>query len=169
MKRATDRVALFWTKVQETATCWFWMGYKSTRGYGRFWDGGRTVQAHRFAYETRVGPIPEGLQLDHLCRVRACVNPDHLEPVTNRENILRGKTLPAANASKTACLRGHTYTRESTYIRANGDRECRRCDLERWHRRRLAPERQAYGGPCQDDPTCWKRNGHDGEHESAEP
>ena len=78
----------FWAKVDKGIFCWDWLGGKSN-GYGRFWVEGRLVQAHRWAYETMVGPIPEGLTLDHLCRVRYCVNPSHLEPVTLGENIRR--------------------------------------------------------------------------------
>lgn len=86
--------------------CWLWVGaIDKNTGYGRFHagDGRRTVNAHRFAYETFVGPIPPGLDLDHLCRVRACVRPSHLEPVTRRENLLRGETLAAAHAANRDC------------------------------------------------------------------
>src|SRR5882672_6137680 len=87
--------------------CWLWTGSRTRKGYGRVqWDG-RTVQAHRLVYELLVGPIPVGLYLDHLCRNPRCVRPDHCEPVSNGENVLRGFGPPAVNARKTHCLRGH--------------------------------------------------------------
>jgi hypothetical protein len=75
----------FWAKVYRGDDCWEWLAAKSTAGYGRFKVAGGLVQAHRFAYEDIVGPIPDGLQLDHLCRNRACVNPDHLEPTISNQ------------------------------------------------------------------------------------
>ena len=96
-------------------------------GYGQFWDGTRLVRAHRFAYEQIVGPIPDGLQLDHLCRVRSCVNPAHLEPVTCQVNLLRGTGASARNAIKTHCPQGHAYGDFNTYIRPEGWRRCREC------------------------------------------
>ncbi|KAB2977369.1 HNH endonuclease [Streptomyces sp. SS1-1] len=88
--------------------------------------GGRYQMAHRVAYQEIVGPIPEGLQLDHLCRVRHCVNPAHLEPVTSRENTLRGENLVAINAAKTHCKRGHLFDAANTY-RWRNSRICREC------------------------------------------
>jgi len=123
----------FWSKVSigTEGGCWFWMGTKAG-GYGRFYNPAqrRVVPAHRFAYENRIGPIPEGLTLDHLCRNRSCVNPKHLEPVTNKENVLRGEGPTAKNKRKTHCTRGHAYDEENTYIRPNGRRRCRACDRE---------------------------------------
>ena len=124
--------------------CWPWIGGKAT-GYGRFEPDAtrhppprRQVAAHRFAYELLVGPIPEGLTLDHLCGNTLCVNPAHLEPTTMRENILRGVTSAAAvNARKTHCSHGHPYDDENTYLvrTQNGTvRKCRTCDLERKRR-----------------------------------
>src|ERR1035437_6893898 len=103
-------IARFWAKVDKTEDCWNWTAHTDGMGYGQLAKPGQhggLVVAHRFAYELLVGPIPEGLQLDHLCRNRACVNPDHLEPVTRRVNILRGVGFGAVNAKKTECPRGH--------------------------------------------------------------
>lgn len=84
-----DALWHFMTKVNKTESCWLWER-GTNGGYGMYWFRGRNIAAHRFAYEALVGPIPEGLELDHTCRVKRCVNPAHLEPVTHRENILRG-------------------------------------------------------------------------------
>src|SRR5688500_4996363 len=85
-----DPAVLFWAKVDKTSTCWLWTGARHPLGYGHVRYGNRTSAAHRVAWELINGPIPEGLTLDHLCRVPACVRPDHLEPVTHRENVRRG-------------------------------------------------------------------------------
>jgi len=87
----------FWSKVEKTVSCWLWTA-STRRGYGQFVINNKPTPAHRFAYEQLVGDIPRGLQLDHLCRVRNCVNPEHLEPVTSRENILRGEGICAVAA-----------------------------------------------------------------------
>ncbi|MFJ3170616.1 HNH endonuclease signature motif containing protein [Streptomyces roseus] len=121
--------ARFWAKVaqEQPSGCWIWTAGLSPDGYGKFSSGGRYVRAHRLAYSTLIGPIPPGLHLDHLCRVRRCVNPAHLEPVTHRENILRGATLPAANAAKTHCPQGHAYDEANTHREPDGRRRCRIC------------------------------------------
>jgi hypothetical protein len=123
--------------------CVTWTGATS-RGYGRFRDGTKTFLAHRWAYETFVGPIPDGLELDHLCRNPGCVNPDHLEPVTGRENKHRGNTIAAANAAKTHCPAGHLYDDANTIVQPKPwgvSRKCRTCkqarDREYDARRRL--------------------------------
>jgi hypothetical protein len=117
----------FWDKVEKTSACWLWLAQRNHRGYGRFWIDGALRLAHRVAYGAANGPIPKGLQLDHLCRNRACVRPDHLEPVTSRENTLRGEAAPAVNARKSACDKGHPFTPDNTNVRLNGDRRCRTC------------------------------------------
>lgn len=116
MKAAADR---FWSKVQKTEGCWLWTAAKID-GYGRFSPvSGQVVCAHRWSYEHHVGPIPEGLTIDHLCRVRNCVNPDHMEPVTLLENLSR---IPP----RTHCPRGHAYDEVNTYYTAPHPRTGRR-------------------------------------------
>ena len=124
----------FWRLVDKTDTCWLWTG-NTWKGYGQFsiqqtpgvW---KKAKAHCVAYGLIVGPIPDGLQLDHLCRNPSCVNPAHLEPVTNRENGLRGFSVAGIHARKTHCHVGHEFTPENTMRRHVGDfeqRECRAC------------------------------------------
>lgn len=119
----------FWAKVRQQDECWQWTAYVHPEGYGRFRVGQRVLQAHRWSYEYLVGPIPEGLEIDHLCRNRACVRPDHLEPVTTEENIRRGE-LYLVSGAKTHCPQRHEYTPENTYVRPNGSRQCRTCKRE---------------------------------------
>ena len=119
----------FWPKVEKTDGCWLWKAYISTSGYGQFTISRRHYPAHRVSYELLVGRIPEGLEVDHLCRVRHCVNPDHLEPVTRLENIRRG----ICKRNLTHCLRGHEFTESNTYIQKNGCRRCRTCKKQMQH------------------------------------
>ena len=121
----------FWTKVRKTQSCWLWTASLDRKGYARFYVDGNDVPVHRFAYELKNGPIPNGLELDHLCRVHNCVNPDHLEAVTHQVNVLRGETLNAENAKKTHCSRGHPYDMFNTYPLPNGGRDCRKCQTIR--------------------------------------
>ena len=133
----------FWQKVNKTSTCWLWVGAKDSYGYGHFRPGGRqaTKKAHRWAYETLIGPIPPGLELDHLCRVRACVNPTHLEAVTQRENLLRSPlVVTTRNHRATYCKRGHEFSEVNTYITKQG-RRCRICHLARSRQYWLAKPR----------------------------
>lgn len=122
--RRTEPLLRFFAKV-EFDGCWLWRGARDSGGYGKFRDGHTVlVSAHRWAYEALVGPIPAGLQLDHLCRVHLCVNPDHLEPVTPGENTRRGSRLV------THCPKGHVYDEQNTRVNTDGARDCRQCDRE---------------------------------------
>ena len=115
----------FFAKVDFTPCCWLWRGTR-TRGHGRFWMHGRKHPAHRVAYEWLVSTVPADLEIDHLCRVRHCVRPEHLEPVTGTENILRGAGFSATNARKTHCPQGHAYDETNT-SRVGHSRRCRTC------------------------------------------
>jgi hypothetical protein len=120
----------FWAKVQKTETCWLWTGSKTPNGYPVFWNGKIQEGSHRYAYELLVGPIPAGLHIDHLCRNPGCVNPAHLEPVTQRENTMRSPIAPAAlNAAKTHCKRGHPFDDENTYVVMRNGRPIRSCRI----------------------------------------
>ncbi|MEW2498345.1 HNH endonuclease [Streptomyces nodosus] len=138
-QRADER--RFWSKVAPANEqgCMLWTGGASvTRGggeYGRFWLKGRAVYAHRASYALTYGEVPEGLTVDHVrdrgCTGTLCVNPLHLEAVTNKENILRGDSWSGVNARKTHCPQGHPYDEENTRTRPRGSRDCRACDRAR--------------------------------------
>jgi len=119
-----------------TSHCWNWTRPLDS-GYGRFWFEGKTKLAHRISYEIYVGPIPTGLQIDHLCRNRSCVNPMHLEPVSLAVNVLRGIGITADNARKIKCKRGHPLCGENLRINVNGNRECKECQRDRVRQWRL--------------------------------
>lgn len=131
----------FWANVHRTDICWLWQGGTRSRGYGQMWDGEKTIYAHRFAYELLVGPIPPGLTLDHLCRNPLCVNPDHLEPIPQGTNTLRGFGPPARNARKTHCKRGHPLSGDNVRPVSGGGRRCMAC--ARLHSARRAERRRA--------------------------
>lgn len=124
-----DRIARN-IRRQETG-CWLWTGSLTNQGYGSMQVDGVGTTAHRAAYQALVGPVPEGLVLDHLCRNRRCCNPAHLEPVRQRENTLRSPiALGAINAAKTHCPHGHPYDDANTYVyhyRNTTVRRCREC------------------------------------------
>ena len=125
----------FWSKVDASGPCWEWTAsLGKTGGYGRYsvpLRGGsgkrKQVYAHRHAYESLIGLVPDGLDLDHLCRNRKCVNPDHLEPVTRRENLRRGIGPTGLNMAKKHCPQGHEYNSENTFISRQGCRQCKVC------------------------------------------
>lgn len=129
----------FWAKV-DVGLCWEWTA-STIEGYGQFWSGSKRMLAHRYCWELLVGPIPKGLQIDHLCRNPLCVNPDHLEPVTSQVNTLRGNNFSAHEARRTHCPKGHEYALVEIY----GGRAHRRCiecrkarDRARSSRKRVA-------------------------------
>ena len=135
----------FWAKVDKSGDCWRWTAFTDADGYGIFGIAeSRSVRAHRFAYEASVGPIPDGLELDHLCHTRdldcpggdddphrSCVNPAHLEPVTGSVNIMRGRGLGTLNASREVCIRGHSLSGDNLYVQPDGKRMCRECKRAR--------------------------------------
>jgi hypothetical protein len=125
--------------IDSETGCWLWTASLTGPGYGQFKVHGRLVLAHRFAYELVHGPIPADRELDHLCRVRRCVNPTHLEPVTTRENLLRGQSFAAINARKTHCPAGHPYAGANVWRESTGARKCRTCKQARqraWRHRK---------------------------------
>ena len=126
----------FWARVQKCGhgqmckrCCWEWQGSTHARGYGKINIDGRWFPAHRVAWVLSYGTIGESLVIDHLCRQRSCVNPSHLELVTNAINILRGKGITAMYASRTHCKHGHPFNESNTRIDpTRGDRRCRQCE-----------------------------------------
>lgn len=135
-------------EIDPVTGCWLWTRYIDRSGYGRFHRPTGSPLAHRYAYEEFVGPVPEGMQLDHLCRVRRCVNPEHLEPVTPRENYARGNSFAAVNARKTHCDNGHELAGENVRIvvRVRRERICVCCDRDR--KRAHKHRRHAEGVPA---------------------
>lgn len=136
-KNITQRLL---TNIVFTDTCWLWVGAQTGHGeYGSIVIDGKDRRVHRVVYTLIRGTIPNGLDLDHLCRVRKCCNPDHLEPVTKGENVLRGIGLAAQNRAKTHCLHGHQFTPGNTYIylrHGRVTRNCRTCQSQREVRHR---------------------------------
>jgi HNH endonuclease len=129
--------------IDEATGCWVWQRSVTRGGYGHLREGGRMQYAHRLYYERSRGPIPAGRQLDHLCRNPSCVRPDHLQPVTGQENVLRGDTIAARRKAQTHCVNGHPFDDENT-IRRGRMRACRECQRQanrvamRKRRQRLA-------------------------------
>lgn len=124
--------------------CWLWTGRLSPDGYARLYVRGKDRYVHRLLYEEIHGPMLLGRQTDHLCRTRCCVNPDHVEPVTQKENILRGTSPPAVQARQTHCKRGHPFTPENTY-QGRRHRNCRICRNQRRRAIRMATKLLLHG------------------------
>lgn len=156
LRTRKDDLARFWSKVDREGPipshdpslgrCWVWTAATTRDGYGRFWFEGSTGPAHRWIVEQSRGPIPRGFEPDHLCRNRTCVNPAHIEVVTQRENLRRAGFLrrgraignAAVQSAKTRCPAGHEYDRANTRICSAGKRHCRACARARWHARKAS-------------------------------
>ncbi len=132
-----SKIEWFWFRVDKTAACWLWKASTDKDGYGTVYWNGATKGAHRIAYELSVGPIPPGLTLDHYCRTPACVNPAHLEPVTNRVNVLRGVGASAQFARRTHCRNGHPLSKENISAHHAGWRRCNVCRRDEYRANKL--------------------------------
>lgn len=151
----------FWSRVEKTEQCWLWTALTNKYGYGLLSVSNHHVLAHRFAYELLVGPLPRGLVVDHLCRVRNCVNPDHLEPVTDFENKVRGLKSPL----KTACPQGHDYTDPNNVRIVGRGRACAEC-----HRidQRARARAKFWCNDCADEFSLSNRSRHSKAHHADE-
>ena len=142
--KAQPTDARFWPKVlQQVNGCWTWIGARTGKGYGSFMvTPNRWAVAHVYSYLSLIGPIPRGMVLDHLCRNPLCVNPAHLEPVTQKENLRRG----IGNGRQTHCPQGHEYSEANTRVDKTGSRHCRECCKlrERARRKRVSDHGNAH-------------------------
>jgi hypothetical protein len=120
-KRLSEKI------IKSESGCWVWIGARQKSGHGSVCINGTMYRAHRVLYTLHKGDIPEGLVLDHLCRNPSCVNPDHLEPVTQHENLLRGNGASANNHKKTHCKRGHELSGDNLKLNVNNQRVCIKC------------------------------------------
>lgn len=117
--------------IVDSNDCWIWQKRIGHHGYGYQWDSIKDtmIHAHRFYYEKYKGKITKGLVIDHLCRVRTCVNPEHLEMVTHKVNILRGEGIAAKKSKQTHCIHGHELKEPNLYYTKRGNRQCRQCAI----------------------------------------
>lgn len=136
-----DTEKRFLNKVNKTETCWLWIGCVLKNGYGQFSVNGKKCYAHRYSYELYIGKIPDGLVIDHLCRVRNCTNPEHLEPVTQRQNIRRGNQLIAERVPNGICKHGHHLV-EGNYYLYRGSLACKQCSINGYRRWYLAHKKK---------------------------
>jgi hypothetical protein len=134
MKRDPIERAWNYISPEPMSGCWLWMGVLNGSGYARIRLGAHLIFVHRLFYEFYKKPIPAGLTVDHICRVRCCVNPAHMDVVTHRENCLRGIAPAAKHAKQTHCIHGHEFTAANTWRRRNGGRLCLKCAVERSRR-----------------------------------
>ncbi|WP_443217247.1 HNH endonuclease signature motif containing protein [Sphingobium sp. YC-XJ3] len=131
-------------RISVEGECWFWTGTINPKGYGSLSVRGRCNLAHRLSYEAFCGPIGDGLQIDHLCRNRACINPDHLEAVTASENCKRAAPFHPGSRPRTHCLRGHEFAGDNLFVGRGGKRYCRACcRIREASRRHYRPTKQA--------------------------
>lgn len=132
----TDREVLA-LHVAVVGDCWEWTGARQKTGYGKTSRGGRMLLAHRLAYEVTLGPIADGLTVDHLCRNRSCIRPDHMDLVPMGVNTMRGTSVSAINVAKTHCVRGHPFDATNTRLDSYQHRHCRTCEREHCRQYRL--------------------------------
>lgn len=167
-RQVTEKdVSRIWPRVEvDTAGCWIWTGLRYPTGYGRTSIGScRSFYTHRLMYMVYVGVPAAGLHIDHLCRVRECCNPQHLEAVTPRENYRRAPAqISTINASKTACIRGHELSGDNVRVDAQGRRTCRACKRLKWHMtkkivRKALPTECTKGHPFDEANTYYAPSG----------
>lgn len=137
-KPKPSRADRFWAKVEKGEGCWVWSASLTHDGYGCFRGENGMTLAHRFSYILANGPVPDGFQIDHLCRNRRCVRPDHLESVTPRENAMRSNSSGALAVRTGKCVRGHDLSGARVVVTAEGrvERHCRECRRERRRERK---------------------------------
>lgn len=139
---STEERLLNLSMPEPNTGCWIWFGDSVKGGYGRSSVASKKKLAHRLSYETFIGPIPEGLTIDHLCNNTSCINPQHLQPKTQKDNTLSSKiNIATINKAKTHCPKGHEYNIVNTFVHKDGRRDCRTCrnasSLARYHQKKL--------------------------------
>lgn len=164
LRRAVERKFLGRIQPNIKTRCWYWLGVPSKAGYGTMSVASKVMYAHRISHELFTGPIPDGLTIDHLCRVRHCVNPAHLEAVTQRVNNLRGTGMSARHAKVTHCPFGHAYDAANTIVAEPGIRKCRACKARRdriRHERDMAAIGRGVGIRRSDRTHCPRGHAYD--------